>query len=255
MMVDIHCHLVDKRLEHDLDRVVSEAREKGVTIISCGTDLENSLKTVEVSEKFENVWACVGIHPEEISNTGHHIKEELLRLLENKKVVGIGETGLDYFQGINEEDMVKQRELFEIHLQLAEESGLPVQVHNRGADEDILKMISQYKVRGVMHCFTRGLDFMEKCTDAGWYVSFGGLITYENNQKMRKVAIKVPENYLLLETDAPYSVPRPNTETVNTPSKVWITAEAVAKLRGVSTELLETFTSKNAGDLFTKIKI
>ena len=254
-MVDIHCHLAEKRLEQDLDGVVNEAREKGTTIISCGTDLKNSLRTVEIAEKFKNVWACVGIHPEEISNLEQGSNEELRKLLGNEKVVGIGETGLDYFQGINEADKEKQRDLFEMHLQLAEEFSLPVQVHNRGADEDVLKMVSQYRVRGVMHCFTRGLDFMEKCTNIGWYISFGGLVTYDHNKKMKKVVTQVPENRLLLETDAPFSVPRPDTENVNTPAKVWITAEAVAKLRGVSTKLLDTSTSKNAGDLFAKIKI
>jgi TatD DNase family protein len=257
-MVDVHCHLADERLERDLDGVVKRAKEKGVTIISCGTDIKSSTRTVEIAEKFKNVWACTGVHPEEIreiQDMREEVREGLRNLLGNKKVVGVGETGLDYFQGISEEDKEKQKKLFEIHLQLAEEFGLPVQVHNRGADEDILNMVSRYKVQGVMHCFTRGQEFIERCTNAGWYISFGGLITYNHNQKMRRVAIIVPEKGLLLETDAPYSVPKPDVATVNEPEKVWITAEAVAKLRGVSAESLDILTSQNARNLFSKIKV
>jgi TatD DNase family protein len=237
-MVDVHCHLTLLKQKYELDGLEA--------VITCGTSIEDSKKAIEIAEKYPNVWVCVGIHPEEIKTNYNGLE----KLLENRKVVGIGEVGLDYFQGISEEEKKKQIELLEIQLQLAEKYNLPVEIHNRNADEDVWKLMNKYKITGVMHCFTRNREFMEKCVNRGWYISFGGLVTYPHNNKMAKIAQVVPIDKLLLETDSPYSYPELGRKDINQPQNVKIVADKMAEIRGVTIQEIDQVTSENAKKLF-----
>jgi TatD DNase family protein len=247
-MIDVHCHLDDPRLE-------GYVPETDISVITMGTDVESSGKAVELANKYPNVWACVGIHPEnsyELGDMSYEIKQ-LQNLIKNKKVVGIGEVGLDYRQDIKPDDKEKQRELFEAMVRLAEETKLPIVVHNRNADEDVLTILDGLKTGVLMHCFTRGKEFMQKCVERGWYMSFGGLVTYENNSRMKAVVKELPMELLLLETDAPYSVPVGGKGDINTPANVKIVAEAVAYLKNMTIGELETATDANTKKLFNKM--
>jgi TatD DNase family protein len=250
-MIDVHCHLTDPRLE-------GYAPEESVSIITTGTSVEDSEKAVELAEKFDNVLACVGIHPEEIQDSNNKYINQPLReqiqilkqLTKHPKVVGIGEVGLDFRSETKPEEKSGQKKLFEAMVGLAEETGLPIVVHNRNADEDVLKILEGVKTGVLMHCFTRGREFMQKCAERGWYMSFGGLVTYENNPRMKIVVRELPAEWLLLETDAPYSVPAGVKSDINTPMNVKIVAEKVAEIRGVAAGYIDELTSANAGRLF-----
>jgi TatD DNase family protein len=255
-MIDVHCHLTDTRFE--IEKVIDKSRQEGVVMITSGTSAEDSRRAVELAEKYENVWATIGIHPEETRYELRDMIYDLKKLVKNSKIVGIGEIGLDYREGIAETEKKKQKELFKIQIDLAQEVGLPIVVHNRNADEDVFQILSaKYEVlRGkiLMHCFTRNVEFMQRMSELGAYFSFGGMITYENNTRMRKVAMSVPEDKLLLETDSPYSVPKDSENKINIPVNVKIVARKMAEIKGMAVEKIENLTSANARRLFSRLK-
>jgi len=228
-MTDVHCHLGEGEIKNIEWRVVTS-----------GTNEESSKRAVELANKYPHVWATVGVHPEEITNFKFLIFNQLKNLLNSKKVVGVGEIGLDYKEGITEEEKQQQKELFKTMVELAEEADKPVVVHNRNADEDIWEMLKDYRGKAIMHCFTRNEEFMKKCVRRSWYISFGGLLLRENNSRMRKVATLVPNEYLLVETDAPYV----------TPMNVKLVAETLALLRKVDMKEIEKITDQNADRVF-----
>ncbi len=236
-MVDVHCH------------EGTDISDPGIIRIINGTDPESSVNAIESANKNSHVWACVGIHPEEINDSRfmiHELKQNLKRLAQNNKVVGVGEVGLDYRQGISETDKNKQKEIFIKMIELAIETGLPIVVHNRNADEDILQMLyahsSLLKDKILMHCFTRNTDFMDKMADLGAYFSFGGFLLGENNSRVRKAAKMAPEDRILLETDGPF-----------TKTDVKIVASELARARGLTEVKTDQLTSENARRLFTKM--
>jgi TatD DNase family protein len=252
-MVDVHCHLTlledDPGELSDLDAV-----------ITCGTSIEDSKKAIEIAEKYTNVWACAGIHPEEINkiyNVKFTIYNEMEKLIQNKKVVGIGEVGLDYYQGIGDEEKKKQIELLEIQLRLAEKYKLPVEIHNRNADEDIFQLLTAHnsllKSGVLMHCFTRNMEFMHKMSTLGAYFSFGGLIAHTHNSRMVKVAREVPEDRLLLETDSPFGYPEFGVKAKNQPHNVKIVARVMAEIRQTTEAEIDRIATENARRLFTRI--
>jgi TatD DNase family protein len=155
-------------------------------------------------------------------------------------VVGVGEIGLDYRGGTTPEEKLRQKQLFKDMVGIAAEAGKPIVVHNRNADEDIIEILKDFRGKVVMHCFTRNEEFMKRCTGQGWYISFGGLLLRENNSRMRKVATLVPNEYLLVETDAPYV----------TPMNVKLVAETLALLRKVDMKEIEKITDQNADRVF-----
>jgi TatD DNase family protein len=233
-MIDVHCHL-------DNPRLVKSEPDGDVVLITNGTGWKSSEKAIALANKYPNVWACVGLGYEKGFKLVE-VEKRLENLANNDKVVGIGEFGLDYRLDIDEETKEYQKQLFGAHLRVAEKLNLPVEVHNRNADEDVLKMLDEVKVKVLMHCFTRGREFLDKCVERGWYCSFGGLLIKNNNSRMRKMVTEIPIELVLLETDAPYSV-----------ANVKIVAEAVAELRGKSLSEIEAVTDANAKRLFLKL--
>jgi len=275
MYIDTHCHLNFKAFEDDLLEVVKKSQEAGVEkIIVPGTDLETSKKAVEIAEDIEEVYAVVGFHPHHVKGLDRvdgKIKEELKKLAKSKKVVGIGECGLDYYvyqrtkydkAEITTELKNLQKQLFGMQLQLAKELSLPMVIHNREAAEEILDVMNHFSKgdnkmpRGVFHCISGSKEYLEKILDLGFYIGVDGNVTYSKNVK--KLAKKVPLNRLLLETDAPYLTPEPvRSEKINRgeklrnePISVKITAEYLADLKKVSLDKIIASTTKNAEDLF-----
>ncbi|KKS33211.1 MAG: Deoxyribonuclease, TatD family [Candidatus Amesbacteria bacterium GW2011_GWA2_42_12] len=256
-MIDAHCHL--QKFENP-GEVISGLE----AVICCGADLESSKKAIEISDKFPNVWATVGIHPEEnfkstssrfaskILRSKEILKSKLLKLLRQPRVVAVGECGLDFLPETREEEKSAQRELFKFNIDLAKEIKLPLVVHCRNAFEDVFSILnaqdSMLKVQ--MHCFTGNMEQMLECVRRGLYISFGGILTFKSSQELREVARLVPEDKLLIETDSPYLAPEPIRGTRNEPKNVKIVAEVLAKTRGVDFNAIDQLTSQNARKFF-----
>ncbi len=248
-MTDAHCHL---QYLSDIGAEVQRCKAEGITSLICvGFDIKSSQQAIKIATKFPNVWATVGVHPEEISNFQFPIFNELLKLAKFSKVVGIGECGLDFIESTTPEEKTRQIELLKLHIELAQETKLPLVIHNRNADSDLLKIINyKLKIKTMLHCFTGDIMFMKESIARGWYISFGGILTFKRSEYLREIAKLVPENLLLIETDSPYLAPEPHRGSQNRPKNVKIVAELLAKLRGTSINRIEEITDQNVMKLF-----
>lgn len=242
-MVDAHCHLYEFA---NIEAEVEKFRNIGGTaMLCCGGDLESSKQSVELAQKYPEVFGAVGVHPEHqkvIPNTDDFLK------LVGKKIVAIGECGLDYYPDTTIEEKEFQIKLLKFNIELAEKTGLPLVVHCRNAFDDIFVHLHYDQVQ--MHCFTGNMQQMQKCVKRGWHISFGGILTFKSSHTLREVAKVVPEDRLLIETDSPYLAPEPIRGTTNTPANVKIIAETLAQIRAVSLSEIECLTTMNARRLF-----
>jgi TatD DNase family protein len=246
MWIDTHAHLVS--LE-DLPAVIERAKTAGVErIISISTTLEDARQTLELTRRYDGVFATVGLHPGEIPNVSMCDMKELAVLAREPKVVAIGETGLDYYRGREHEQA--QKDLFWAQLDLARQLNLPVVIHNRNADEDCLAILRESTPRGVMHCFGGDEKFALACLEIGLLISFTGILTFKNADILREVARKVPLDKIMLETDAPYLAPVPYRGKRNEPAFVPHTGAILAEIKGVPVEQVARVTSENAARLF-----
>lgn len=251
MMIDTHIHLDAEAFGQDLDAVVGRALEAGVgRMITIGTDVNSSRKAVEIAENFECVFASVGIHPHDAAKAGSGDLGEIRILTDHPKVVGMGEIGLDYYYDFSPRET--QQSLFVAQLQMAARLNLPVVVHVREAMTDAMKCISdagEGPWTGVFHCFGGSAEDVPAVLEAGFHISFTGVITFKNFSRTDAVRA-VPLNRLLLETDAPFMTPVPHRGKRNEPLYLRHTAERLAEIHAVSTDLLAETTTKNALALF-----
>ncbi|NOZ25485.1 MAG: YchF/TatD family DNA exonuclease [Nitrospirae bacterium] len=249
-LIDTHCHLEMSAFDPDRDGVMERARNAGIAaIVTVGSDLEGSEKAVMLAGKYDFVYASVGIHPHDARDYAPEAAERIRIWSREEKVVAIGETGLDYHYDHSPRDI--QRRVFEKHLDLALELGLPVIIHSRDAKADTLKILSASGVsRGVMHCFSGDMEMAEQVMAMGLYVSFAGPVTFKNARSLQETASSIPDEYLLIETDAPYLTPVPLRGKRNEPSFLLHTARKLAELRGVSVDDIARITTLNAGRLF-----
>jgi TatD DNase family protein len=250
MLFDSHCHLTDERFSADLDDVVARAREAGVTrLVTVASDLEDAERACAVAARYEGVWATAGIHPHVAERADADAFARLVDLAARPEVVALGETGLDYYYDHSPREA--QRRSFRRHLELARERGLPVVVHSRRAEGDTIALLREAagEVRGVLHCFDGSPALLEAGLEAGWFVSFSGLITFRNYAGAELVRA-VPADRLLVETDSPYLAPVPHRGKRNEPAFVAVVAEAVARLRGEPPEAVARATTRNACELY-----
>jgi len=252
-MIDAHCHLQDEKFAGKVTEVIGRAKEAGVVTMICnGSGVFNCREVLRIAEENEGVWATVGIHPEEMGEIegekGEEVYRQLLEMSKHPKVVAIGEAGLDYQEGSPTRE--KQIELFKINIRLGKETGLPLVVHNRNANKDVEELLKDYKYGGQLHCFVESEEFMKKMTDRGWYISLGGIVTFKKRDTLREVVKLVPEDKLLIESDAPWLAPEPIRGQINEPANVKIVAEAIASVRNVTTDRIEEVTTANAKRLF-----
>jgi TatD DNase family protein len=257
MLVDSHCHLDFPEYAGRLDEVVGRARDAGVgACISIGTELKRFPGVRAVAERFDNVWCSVGIHPHEAENELLSDAELLLAETSHPKVVGIGETGLDYFYEHSPRE--KQIANFRAHIEAGRESGLPVIVHTRDADDDTIRVLEEEMAKGafagLIHCFTGTQRLADASLKLGLYISVSGIATFKKSDALRDVIRTVPLERLLVETDAPYLAPVPHRGKTNEPAFVVHTAKLVAELKGVSEEELARATTDNFFRLFSKVK-
>lgn len=257
-MIDAHCHLNFQAFEIDLDKVIKEAQEAGVdTIVNVGTKIDSSQKAIELAQKYEGLYAAVGIHPHHADKLEDNWLEELENLAKNEKVIAIGECGLDYFSyktnGITDKKL--QKELFQKQIELAIKLKLPLQIHNRQAGDDILEILNHYKNSlptppGVFHCFSGSEDFLKKVLNLGFYIGYDGNVTYKGIAKGEAVSLQdlvklTPVERILTETDAPYLSPVPLRGLRNTPKNVIITSNFIADLKQIEHQVFVDLVDNN----------
>ena len=249
MLIDSHCHLYMGSWSKNLGALMTRAKENGVGKIICpGIDIESSWRSLSIAQNHKNVFAAAGIHPHDANNAPLDYINQLRDILGQPKIVALGEIGLDYYRNIS--DVEAQRKVFKKQLQLAIEINLPVIIHNRNADDDIIHIIQQVnQVRGVAHCFSSGLTTAKILLDLGFYISFAGNLTYIKSA-LPEVAKEIPLDRLLIETDAPFLCPAPYRGNENEPSHVKLIAEKLAECSGVSYKTIEKATQNNAEQLF-----
>lgn len=255
MLIDSHCHLNYKGVvEHQQD-VLVRARAAGVKgFLNISTRQSEWAEIVAVAEREEDVWASVGIHPHEADAHADLGAAALLRAAEHPRVIGIGETGLDFYY--DHSDRETQEALFRVHIAVARETGLPVIVHTRDAEEDTTRIIAEEMEQGafpaLIHCFTASAEFARAMLDLGLMISLSGIVTFKNAKELQAIAADLPEDRLLVETDAPFLAPIPHRGRPCEPAFVADTARFVAGLRGTSVEALVDATGRNFFRLFTK---
>lgn len=257
MLVDSHCHLDFPDYAGTLDQVVGRARAASVgTFLSIGTELERFAGVREVAERFEDVWCSVGVHPHEAEKELLDDAGPLLAETWHPKVVGIGECGLDYFYEHSPRE--KQMKNFRAHIAAARQSGLPLIVHTRDADDDTIKILEEEMERGaftgLIHCFTGTQKLADAALKLGFSISVSGIATFKKSEPLRDVIRTVPLARLLVETDAPFLAPVPCRGKTNEPAFVVHTAKLLAKLKGVTLDELAHATSENFFRLFSKAR-
>lgn len=259
MFVDSHCHLNFPDYADTLDQVRADMAAAGVERALCiSTTLEEFPQVHALALRHDNFWATVGVHPDN-EGVQEPTLDDLVSRSQLPRVVGIGETGLDYFR-LGERsvaDMAWQRERFRVHLRAARQTGLPLVIHTREASDDtlgILREEGQGQVRGVFHCFTETEAVARAALDLGFFISFSGILTFKNAVALRDVARFVPMDRCLIETDSPYLAPTPHRGKTNSPAYVPLVARQLAELKGLEVEEVGRITSENFAQLFSRVQ-
>ena len=255
MFVDSHCHLNYKGLVEQQSDVLNRARQSGVSaMLNISTRESEWDEVIGLAEQETDVWASVGIHPHEADGHTGVDAAKLIERAANPRVIAIGETGLDYYY--DKSDREQQRTSFREHIVAAHETGLPIIVHTRDAEDDTAQILSEEMglgaYSGVIHCFTASADFARKALDLGLYISLSGIVTFKNAADLQDIAKWLPADRMLVETDAPFLAPVPHRGRTGEPAFVADTARFVAKLRGEGEDALASQTTENFYRLFSK---
>ena len=255
MLIDSHCHLEYKGLVEDQQGVLARARAAGIGgFLSISTRQREWAQVVATAEREADVWASVGIHPHEADTHSDMGEGALLEAAAHPKVIAIGETGLDYYY--DHSDRETQKELFRRHISVARQTGLPLIVHTREAEDDTHAIMAEEMEKGaypaLIHCFTASADFARKMLDLGVTISLSGIVTFKNAKDLQAIASELPEDRILVETDAPFLAPVPHRGQVCEPAFTADTARFIANLRGTSAEALAEATTRNFFNLFRK---
>jgi TatD DNase family protein len=257
MLVDSHCHLDVPDFSEELDEVVKRSLEVGVGhVLTICTHVTKFEQVLAVAERYDHIYCSVGIHPHNAEDEPEVKAAELIELAQNPKVVGIGETGLDFFYEHSPKDI--QEAYFREHIKASRETGLPIIIHSRDAEDKTIEILRDEMGKGVfpgvLHCFSSDRRLAEAALEMGIYVSFSGILTFKKAQNLRDTAAGVPLDRLLVETDAPYLAPIPNRGRRNEPAFVVHTAQALAKIKNLPDEELFKITTENFFTLFSKAK-
>jgi TatD DNase family protein len=251
MLIDSHAHLDMDDYKDDLEEVIDRAVEGGVErIVTIGIDLPSSVKALELANRFDFIYSTVGFHPHDADKVSDADLKELQILAKEKKVVAWGEIGLDFFKNRSQKN--RQIEIFNTQLEIAYDLGLPVIIHNRDADTEILDILKTYRNadhKGIIHCFSSDYSAALTFIDLGFHISISGIVTFKNADKLKEVASRISIDRLLVETDAPFLAPVPKRGKRNEPLFVSYTAKMIAELRGMKFEELAGITTANCKKL------
>ncbi len=250
--IDSHAHLDDKRFNKDRDEIIRYLHDDGIeAVLNPGADLKSSKKAVEIAEKYPNIYAAVGCHPHDTKYMDDETMNIFRELAKSKKVVAIGEIGLDYYYNNSERDV--QKKWFREQIRLAKELDLPYIVHDRDAHEDLLRIMKEEHydgARGVLHCYSGSVEMAREFIKLGFYISLAGPVTFRKARVPKLVAKEIPFDKLLIETDSPYLTPEPFRGKRNEPMYVRFVAEEIAEIRNVSLDEVAEKTNQNFKTLF-----
>ena len=253
MLIDTHAHLSDEKFADDFENVIKMAKDSTVEIIiTSGSDLATSKAAVKIAEKCDGVYASVGVHPQDVEKFSNETLSELKKLAQSKKVVAIGEIGLEYLEDSPDKNL--QKSAFLKQIQLAHELGLPIVIHTRSAIGDTMQILKDNKNLltngGTLHCFSESLEIAKEAIKLGLNISVGGVSTFTNAKRLQEVLKEVPLSSIILETDCPWLAPTPFRGQRNQPSFVPLIAQNLANLKGINVEEVAKVTTQNARRLF-----
>jgi TatD DNase family protein len=258
ILIDSHCHLDFLEFESDLGDVLNRSLNVGVAAVqTMSVSLSNFHKVIKVTSNSDNIYCSVGVHPSNVLTEGLFTADRLIALTKHPKVIGIGETGLDYYRDTSSKDL--QIMSFKEHIRTSQSTGLPLIVHTRDAEEDTLEILSAYfkekNFKAVIHCFTGSTDFAKSCLELGFYISFSGIVTFKNATDLQFALKQIPIERMLIETDAPYLAPTPYRGKRNEPSYIEYTAKFIADLKDIPYNEFCDKTSYNFLSLFDKVRL
>lgn len=247
MIYDTHVHLNDEAYADNIDLVVEEAKEQGIkAMFVMGIDKETSLKAIELSKIYQEVYAFIGLHPSELlKNSSIEWIEELAQ---NDKVIGIGEIGLDYYWDKSYKEL--QKEIFIKQIEISKKLNLPISVHSRDANQDTLDIIKKYHPKGIIHCYSGSVEMAREFVKQGFLLGIGGVVTFKNSKVIKEVVSEIDIDYLVTETDGPYLAPSPYRGTCNYPKYVSLIVEEIARIKNLSVEDVERKVEENIQKLF-----
>ncbi|TQR06143.1 TatD family hydrolase [Psychrobacillus soli] len=252
MFIDTHVHLNADQYDEDLQEVIDRALQANVTkMVVVGFDRKTIERAIKLAEEYAFIYAVVGWHPVDAIDCTDEDLKWIEELAAHEKVVGIGETGLDYYWDKSPKDI--QQALFRKQIRLAQKVDLPIIIHNREATEDVIRILKEEEAHltgGIMHCFGGSVETARQCIDMNFKISLGGPVTFKNAKKPKEVATEIPLEHLLIETDAPYLAPHPYRGKRNEPALVTLVAEEIARLKGLSIEQIAEATTNNAKQFF-----
>ena len=255
-MIDSHCHLNFPNLSQDIVNIINRCKENGISkLLTINTKPEDFEEHLNLIENFNNVFIAYGIHPQEIINETSFSINHIEKYITNPKLIGLGETGLDYFHSL--EFKKKQKEIFEFHIEASKILDLPIIIHQRNSESDIIEILNKYKndnLKIVFHCFTGSKKLLNFCLDNNYYISLSGIVTFKNANLLRDVLINVSLDHLLIETDSPYLAPTPMRGKGNEPSFIKYTLEYLANFYSMSNDDFSKLTDNNFYKLFSRVK-
>ena len=258
MIIDTHCHLDFTEFKDDFSIMLDNAKKNDVLgMQTICTKIEEFPKILNIALKQPNIWCSIGTHPHNAEDEDHISKEQILEQCNNDKVIGIGETGLDYFYENSKRD-IQIKSLYK-HIEVSKKTNLPLIIHARDADDDIIEILTteykKEKFTGVIHCFTASQKLADAALNIGFYISFSGIITFKNAENIRKSCEIIPINRILIETDAPYLAPIPFRGKRNEPSFITETLKKVSEIKNMPINETKEITTNNFFNLFTKAKL
>ncbi|MGI6226577.1 MAG: TatD family hydrolase [Peptococcales bacterium] len=252
MLFDTHAHLDDRKFQGETDEVIARAKENGVSlIVNVGYNLRHARQSIALAEKYDFLYASVGLHPHDAQDANDALWQEITKLAAHPKVVALGEMGLDYYWDNSPRDV--QKEVFRHQIRMARELKLPIIIHDRDAHQDVLTIVREekaYEVGGVFHAYSGSWEMAKEVMDLGFYISIGGPVTFKNARKIIEVAEKIPLTSLLIETDCPYLTPHPYRGQRNEPGYVRLVAEKIAEIKNISYDEVALATKENGMKLF-----
>lgn len=247
ILVDTHAHIDEEGFAQDFDEMLERAYANDVKyVVNIGANMDESRVSIELADKYESIYATVGVHPHDVAEVDDKALDQLAKWCEHDKVVAVGEIGLDYFRSQTSKEM--QAYAFAAQLDIARQMHMPVSIHDRDAHGDVMRMLKNEGkgINGILHCFSGSWEMAKELIKMDYYIAIGGAVTFKNAAKLPEIAANIPLEYLLLETDCPYLAPHPHRGTRNEPANIRPIAEFIANIRGITLEELAAATTANA---------